>query len=74
MKVSLKVKAFCYAMANLSLIGLCGMQIIESAPLSRTLIIYIASLVWINFLFWFMFRLRDKSNNEMSPSGPQSKQ
>jgi len=42
MKVSVKVKVFCYVLMNFGILGF--------------------SAIWMNLLFWFLFRLRDKGS------------
>jgi hypothetical protein len=62
MKVSVKVKVFCYVLMNFGILGFSAITLLQGISPQRCLIIYLASAVWMNLLFWFLFRLRDKSS------------
>jgi len=62
MKVSIKVKAFCYVLMNFGVLGFSAITLLQGASVERSLIIYLASSVWMNLLFWFLFRMRDKGS------------
>jgi len=58
MKVSVKVKVFCYVLMNFGILGFSAITLLQGA----FLIIYLVSAIWMNLLFWFLFRLRDKGS------------
>jgi hypothetical protein len=62
-KVSVKVKIFCYVAVNVGIILTEGISALENrvSP-ERGLILFVASVAWVNFLFWFLFRMRDKNS------------
>jgi fatty acid desaturase len=62
MKVSVKVKVFCYVLMNFGILGFSAITLLQGAFLQRSLIIYLVSAIWMNLLFWFLFRLRDKGS------------
>jgi hypothetical protein len=58
-KVSWKLKLFCYLGLNLGSLVLLAIDLLENASV-RDCVASIAGLVFMNFLFWFMFRTKDK--------------
>jgi hypothetical protein len=58
-KVSRTLKVFCYVCLNLSSLLLLAMKAIED-PSFRTILVGLASLAFMNFLFSVMFRMKDK--------------
>ncbi len=62
MKVSRKVKAFCYVCLNVGVAGWSIASFLEGTPPQRAALICLITLVLMNALFWFMFRLRDKGS------------
>lgn len=64
MKVSFKAKVFCYAAINLGLILSSGVVALQANSLRWGTIIFLSSTAWMNFMLWFLFKMRDKSSNE----------
>jgi hypothetical protein len=63
MKVNLKYKVLCYVVMNLSTLFFSVIAAIQGQmTIQWGLIIYLASAVWINFFFWFVFKMNDKRN------------
>lgn len=60
MKVSVKVKAFCYGGMNFGILFFSIVYFIQGVSLQRSLIVYLAAAIWINLTLWIGFRLRDK--------------
>jgi len=60
MKVSVKVKAFCYVGMNFGVLFFSFVCLVQGVSTQRSLIIYLASAVWINLMLWAGFRMRDK--------------
>jgi hypothetical protein len=61
MKVSLKVKkALCYAVINLGILVFSAITFLEGASVQKSFVICLGSLVWINYLLWFIFRMLGK--------------
>jgi len=64
-KFSFNYKALCYVVANLSAPVFVAVVAIQgSLSIQTGLIIYVVSAAWINFLFWFLFRIRDKADRK----------
>ena len=59
-KVSFKLKLFCYLGLNLGALTLSAAYLLEGAPVETTLSILIG-LVVMNLVFWYLFRMRDRS-------------
>ena len=58
-------KVLCYALVNLSTPVFAAVAAIRGRLSIQTgLIIYVVSAAWINFLFWFLFRMRDKADRK----------
>jgi hypothetical protein len=74
MKVSVKVKVFCYVAINFGLILSSGVVALQADSLRWGIIIFLSSTAWLNFMLWFLFRMRDKSGNETGAPSPQGKQ
>ncbi len=62
MKVSGKVKAFCYVGMNFGVLFFSIVGLIDGVSAERSLIILLASAVWINFMLWLGFRIREKGS------------
>lgn len=62
MKVSVKVKAFCYVGMNLGILVWSVAEFLEGMSAQRFLIFYLAATVWINLMLWVGFRMRDKGS------------
>ena len=62
MKVSRKVKAFCYVGLNLGMVGSSILSFLDGTLHQKGALISLTSLVMMNALFWFMFRERDKES------------
>jgi hypothetical protein len=65
-KVSRKITVFCYVGWNFSMLLLSAMKFIEGDS-TRSLIIYLTSMASMNFVFWVLFRMKDKSSEEPEP-------
>jgi hypothetical protein len=71
MKVTRRLKALVYAGWNVGWFILSATRFIDGAPahpdldryLRVSLICYLASAGVMNFLFWYLFRMRDKSDS-----------
>jgi hypothetical protein len=61
MKVSLKLKVFCYAGINLGILITSVGKLLDGASVQGSLIVYLASAASMNLLLWIMFRMKDKS-------------
>lgn len=58
-QISRKAKIFCYAVMNLG--GLAGITVSffqKASP--QNILVDFALLIWLNLLFWLLFRMRDK--------------
>jgi hypothetical protein len=74
-KVSLKVKKiFCYLGMNLGVLVFSAIEFLQGTSVKWSLVILLGSLVWINFLVWFMFRMLGMRGHDTSAPGPQEKQ
>jgi hypothetical protein len=62
MKVSLKVKGFCYACVNIGVFGWSAISFLQGMSAQRTLLILVGALVMMNLLLWLLFRARDNGN------------
>ena len=62
MKVSGKVKAFCDVGMNVGVLFFSIVGLIDGVSAERSLIILLASAVWINFMLWLGFRIREKGS------------
>jgi hypothetical protein len=61
MKVSFKFKVLIYTLLNVTTFFFSAVAAIQgSMSLQRGLFIYLASALWINFLSWAWFRMKDK--------------
>jgi len=62
MKVSFKVKAFCYVGMNFGILVWSVARLLEGMSLQWFLIVYLGSTVWLNLMLWIGFRMRDKGS------------
>jgi hypothetical protein len=62
MKVSVKVKAFCYACVNIGILGWSIIVLLDGASVQRSFLIFVVSLAIMNLLLWLLFRMRDKGS------------
>jgi hypothetical protein len=62
MRVSLKVKAFCYVCVNIGVVGWSIILLLEKTPAQRALLTFLISLVMMNLLLWLLFRMKDKGS------------
>ncbi len=62
MKVGIKVKAFCYVGMNFGVLFFSLVGLIHGVSVERTLIILLASALWMNLMLWVGFRIRDKGS------------
>jgi hypothetical protein len=60
MKVSRTVKTSCYVCINLGILIWSTAFLIGGASFQRSIVVCICSLVGMNVLLWFMFRLKEK--------------
>ena len=60
MKVSAKVKAFCYFGMNFGVLFFSLVTLIDGASIEKSLFTYCCSAIWINLMLWLGFRLREK--------------
>ena len=62
-KLSLIFKVLIYGVMNFGTFFFSAIQ--RQMSLQWSLIFYLASAAWINFLLWFLFRTRDKSSQSV---------
>jgi hypothetical protein len=60
MKVSGKVKVFCYVCLNFGVVFWSVILLLEGFSAQRSLLIFLVSGVAINLLTWTMFRLKEQ--------------
>lgn len=71
MKISRRFKVLIYAVMNISTFFFSATATIqEQMSLQRGLIIYLASAVWINLLFWYVFRMSDRRSRDSQAGSP----
>jgi hypothetical protein len=72
MNVSIKVKkAICYTVMNIGISLFSAMEFLQGVSATRSLIVFLGSLVWINFLVWFMFRMLSMRSPAAGASNPR---
>ena len=59
-KGNIKIKIFCYVCMNIGVALWSGMICLESISLCRGIFVFLGSLVMVNLLLWFAFKVRDK--------------
>jgi hypothetical protein len=65
-KLSLIFKVLIYGVMNFGTFFFSAIEAIQrQMSLQWSLIFYLASAAWINFLLWFLFRTRDKSSQSV---------
>ena len=62
MKVSGKVKALCYVGINFGVLVFSVATLLQGVSVERSLVIYLASALWLNLLIWGMFKMRDRTD------------
>ena len=68
MKVSARQKVISYTVMNISTLFFTAIAAIQGRmSIQWSLIIYLASALWINSLFWFVFRMNDSRNPDTRP-------
>ena len=67
MKVSVKVKVFCYVAMNVGICLSSGLVALQGVSPWRSLIVFLSSAAWVNFMLWFLFKLRDKNSQNPRP-------
>jgi hypothetical protein len=61
MKITRRFKVLIYTVMNISTFSFSALAAIQGQmSIQRGLIIYLASALWINLLFWYVFRMNDK--------------
>jgi hypothetical protein len=63
MKVSVKVIALCYVGINFGVLVFSVTTLLQGVSVERSLIIYLASAVWMNLMLWGMFKMRDRGRH-----------
>jgi len=63
MKVSGKVKALCYVGINFGVLVFSVATLLQGVSVERSLVIYLASALWMNLLIWGMFKMRDRTDH-----------
>lgn len=58
-KLSVKFKILCYVASNLGSTLLAAIEFLQGASFGKTLIILVGSMVCMNLIFWYLFRVRD---------------
>ena len=64
MKISPKFKVFIYVVMNIGILIWYGIIALQNVSPRNGLIILLASAVWMNVLLWFLFRMREKNQDE----------
>ncbi len=59
MKVSKRVKAFCYGCCNFGVLIWSVVFLLQGASIQRGAFVCLASLVGMNLLLWFAFKLKE---------------
>jgi hypothetical protein len=61
-KITRKLRIFCYLGLNIGSLVLLAITALENASFLK-LLIGLTSLVFMNFCFWYMFRMKERGGN-----------